>query len=173
MKIRAERTLDHSRVSAVHEAAFGRPNEARLVDLLRSSADPQLSLVAEVDDRVVGHVFFSPVTIERSPASCVAGLAPLGVDPTYQGRGVGSALVRAGIDRCPALGWNAVVLVGNSAYYARFGFVLASSVDLHYKSTALDPVFQVVGLRPGELHTIRGWVRYSEAFEGMPDPLER
>jgi putative acetyltransferase len=163
--VRSERPFDHERVFAIHEAAFDRPNEARLVSRLRAAASPQLSLVAELNGRVVGHVFFSPVSLEaESGGPGLAGLAPVGVDPEYQGRGVGSALVRAGLERCPDLGWEAVVLVGAPAYYSRFGFVLGAPLGLHYESEAHDPVFQVLELRPGALHGSRGLVRFHDVF---------
>lgn len=165
IRVRSEQPADGERVFSIQEAAFGRRDEAELVDALRASAAPQLSLVAESADRVVGHVFFSPVSIESgSEAPACAGLAPLAVHPSQQGRGVGSALVRAGLERCSELGWRAVFLVGNPAYYARFDFVLAASRGLYYESEKFDPVFQVIELEEGSLGGSRGWVRYHEAF---------
>jgi putative acetyltransferase len=165
VRVRSERHSDHERVFAIHEAAFGRPDEAHLVSRLRASVSPSLSLVAELDGRVVGHVFFSPVRIERDAGGpAVAGLAPIGVEPAYQGRGVGSALVRRGLARCRGLGWEAVVLVGAPAYYSRFGFVLAAPLGLRYEDEAHDPVFQVLELRPGALRGSKGRVRFHEAF---------
>ncbi|MFI5393943.1 MAG: GNAT family N-acetyltransferase [Candidatus Binatia bacterium] len=165
MQIRPELSADHERVFAIHETAFERSNEATLVSLLRSCTSPQLSLVAEVDGRVVGHVFFSPVFIDSSTgAPPAAGLAPLAVDPEFQGCGVGSALVRAGLRRCPELGWQAAFLVGDPAYYSRFGFVLAATLGLHYRNEAFDPVFQVVEFMTGALRACQGRVRFHDAF---------
>ncbi len=153
-------------MNAVQEAAFARPNEALLVSALRSSADLQLSLVAEVDGEIVGHVFFSPVELDSPggfPPCC--GLAPIGVHPSQQGRGVGSSLIRSGLQQCARLGWRAVFLVGNPAYYSRFGFALAAPMGLRYGSEALDSVFQVLELESGALRACSGWVRYDRAFE--------
>ena len=159
--VRNETASDHDRVAAIQQAAFGRPAEARLVAALRGSATPWLSLVAELRGEVIGHVFFSPVTLEGSEASPpVAGLAPLAVAPEVQGRGAGSALVRAGLSACLPLGWQAIFLLGDPAYYARFGFALAAPRGLRYESEAFDRGFQVLELVPGCLAGCRGWVRY-------------
>ena len=93
IEVRPEEIDDQETVYAVQAAAFGQPNEADLVVSLRRAAQPQLSLVADVAGRVVGHVFFSPVSVESSvPVPPVAGLAPLAVEPSHQGQGIGGAL---------------------------------------------------------------------------------
>lgn len=163
--IRDEVPADQGRVFAIHAAAFKRPHEAKLVDALRASARPQLSLVAEMEGEVVGHVFFSPVSIESSPsAPAVAGLAPVAVDPAHQNRGIGSALIRAGLPRCPQRGWHAVFLVGNPAYYSRFGFMLAAPSGFTYGNDLFDSVLQVFELTHGVLEGCRGRVRFHPAF---------
>jgi putative acetyltransferase len=149
----------------VHEAAFGRPDEAKLVARLRQEARPCVSLVAEAAGRVIGHVFFSSVTIEGEGLGGLAGgLAPVGVLPGEQGRGAGDALIRAGIEASRALGWQLLFVLGNPAYYGRFGFVLAAPHGLHYESHAFDAAFQVQELSAGALARTRGWVRYHPAF---------
>jgi putative acetyltransferase len=155
-------------VRALQQAAFGRAAEADLVDALRASAHPQLSLVAEHAGDVVGHVFFSPVAIEGAAAAppC-AGLAPIGVWPAAQGAGIGSALVRAGLARCPELGWRAVFLLGDPDWYARFGFEPAAPRGFHYESEAFDRGFQLRELAPGALLGCAGYVRYAEAFGAL------
>ena len=166
IQVRSERVVDHEQVFALQTAAFGQSDEAELVSALRASTHPQLSLVAELEGELVGHIFFSPVHIESSVAvsSCVA-LGPVGVLPARQGCGVGSALIRAGLDRCAESGWQAVFLVGDPAFYARFGFVLAAPRGLRYESEDFDSVFQILELRQGALQGSRGWVRFHEAFE--------
>jgi putative acetyltransferase len=165
--IRAERRDDAEAVLAVHEAAFGRPNEAELVAALRESAEPCLSLVAQLEGRLVGHVFFSPVSIEGAgsgaPACC--GLAPVGVLPAQQRLGVGSALIRTGLRACGGLGWQAVFLVGDPRYYSRFGFAPAAPRGFHYRDQAYDAALQLLELRTDALSGLRGWVRFAEAFE--------
>lgn len=166
--VREEIVADHARVDSIVEAAFERPQEAALVRALRESATPQLSLVAVLDGEVVGHVFFSPVTIEGASSSLpVGGLAPLAVDPSVQRRGAGSALVRAGLEACDALGWQAVFLLGDPAYYSRFGFELAAPRGFHYESEVFDAGFQVKEVVPGALAGHSGWVRYHEAFASL------
>ena len=168
MIVRAERAEDVRRVWTVHEAAFGRADEARLVARLRVEASPCVSLVAEAGGRVIGHVFCSPVVIEGTAAAPRAGgLAPVGVLPEAQGRGAGAALVRASLEASRALGWELLVLLGNPAYYERFGFELAAPHGLHYESHAFDRAFQAQALAPGALGRARGWAHYHPAFADL------
>jgi putative acetyltransferase len=168
LRVRPEEPRDHERVFAVQAAAFGRPAEAELVNALRAGVSPAISLVAELDGVVIGHVFFSPVTVEGAAASGPFGaLAPVGVDPAQQGRGVGAALVRAGLAACPRVGWRAVFLLGNPAYYGRFGFTLAAPRGIHYESAAFDRAFQALELAPEALRDVQGFVRYPAAFARM------
>jgi len=166
LSVRAERPEDARSVWTVHEAAFGRPGEARLVARLRQEARPCVSLVAERGGRAIGHVFFSPVTVEGASAG---GLAPVGVLPDEQGAGAGAALIRAGIEVSRALGWELLFVLGNPAYYGRFGFVLATPHGLHYESHAFDVAFQVQELAGGALARSRGWVRYHSAFAELAE----
>jgi putative acetyltransferase len=164
VRIRDEEPGDVDRTFRVVESAFGRRLEADLVDALRRSARPQLSLVAERDGLVVGHVFFSPVTLESDrPAAAAAQLSPVAVLPDYQRQGVGTALIRAGLQRCAAIGWAAVFLVGNPAYYGRFGFALAAPFGFSYPGPH-DPFLQVLELRPGALSGATGRIRTHPAF---------
>ncbi len=169
IRIRPETAADHARVRAVQEAAFGPRAEADLVAALRSSVQPQLSLVAELGDELVGHVFFSPVWIAAPScgAPAAGALAPIGVAPAHQGRGIGSALVQNGLDGCARLGFRAVFLVGDPAYYARFGFELAAPRGLHYLSSAFDAAFQVRELERGALAGWHGLVEFPQAFGAL------
>src|SRR5262249_47306005 len=102
--IEVEKVGDVAAGAAVHRAGFGQPNEATLVDRLRASAHPQVSLVARLAERVIGHIFFSPVELAGAPDLLAMGLAPVGIVPEWQRSGVGGGLVRAGLDACRALG---------------------------------------------------------------------
>jgi len=165
IEIRPEVATDHARVYEIQAAAFERRNEAELVDRLRDVAAPQLSLVAHEGDQLLGHVFFSPVTIgEPSASPAAGGLAPVAVDPARQRSGIGVALIKAGLAACPALGWQAVFLVGNPAYYSRFGFVLAAPMGFTYGDPIFDAVFQVKELTSGALEGTRGRVHFHPAF---------
>lgn len=164
-RIRAEEAADVARVGAIHRAAFGRDAEARLVDALRAGARPGLSLVAEREGVVVGHAFFSPVSVEGMPAAPPLGaLGPLAVAPAAQRQGAGAALVRAGLRACDAVGWQAVFVLGDPVYYGRLGFEPAAPLGLHYPDAALDGAFQVVELVVGALAGCRGRVHYHPAF---------
>lgn len=140
IRVRDERASDVSRIHSIQQAAFGRSAEAELVTLLRSEARPRISLVAEIREQVVDHVFFSPVEIETDSgvAPLATGLGPIGVDPDFQGRGVGAALIQAGLRHSLSVGWEAAFVLGNPAYYARFGFVPAAPLGFHYRSEAFE-----------------------------------
>lgn len=161
--IRAERMEDISAVRRVNELAFGQPNEANIVDSLRASARPYISLVAVQDEQVIGHIFFSPVTIEAEEPSAVLGLAPMAVLPEYQRQGIGSQLVREGLKECQRIGCDVVVVLGHPEYYPRFGFVPASRKGLRCQYQVPDEVFMVAELKPNAL-TARGLVKYRPEF---------
>ena len=124
--IRPEKPDDASRVRSVNELAFGQPAEADLVERLQQARTASLSLVAE-DDGVVGHILFTPVVVESTGRRVVGmGLAPMAVLPDRQRQGIGSQLVRRGLDILRERGCPFVVAVGHSEYYPRFGFEPAS-----------------------------------------------
>jgi len=128
--IRNEELADRTAVRAIIEAAFAGPDEADLVDRLRDDGDCELSLVAVEGGRVVGHVLFSKM---GAPFPAL-GLAPLAVAPDRQRSGIGSRLVRAGLERARSAGWRGVFVLGDPNYYRRFGFdaALASGFDSPY-----------------------------------------
>ncbi|HEY0101297.1 MAG TPA: N-acetyltransferase [Pyrinomonadaceae bacterium] len=162
--VRAETSKDIEAVRRVNQLAFGRAEEANLVDALRLAAHPYISLVAETGGRVAGHIFFSPVTIEtevRAPA--IFGLAPMAVLPEHQNQGIGSRLVREGLNECRRISVGAVVVLGHPAYYPRFGFVPASSKGLRCEYPVPDEAFMVTELTPGELPS-QGLVKYHPEF---------
>lgn len=163
--IRAENAEDIPAVRRVNELAFGRSNEAALVDALRAASSPQLSLVAIEDSEVVGHIFFSPVSIESDDSTSAAlGLGPLAVLPEYQNQGVGSQLVREGLRECQRVDSNVVVVIGHPEYYPHFGFIPASQKGLRSEYEVPDEVFMVAELKPGALGEQRGLVKYSPEF---------
>src|SRR5258705_8002237 len=122
MTVRTESTKDDESVRRVNELAFEQPKEADLVDALRANARPYITLVAVVDEQVVGHIFFSPVSIESENGVFTAmGLAPMAVLPEYQNQGIGSPLVREGLKAFQTPGHDIVVVLGHANYYPRFG----------------------------------------------------
>ena len=166
--VRAETAEDYPAVRQVNELAFGGSDEAVLVDKLRAVADPQISLVAIKDGQVVGHIFFSPVSIEISdPASLALGLAPMAVLPQYQKQGLGSQLVHEGLKECQRIGCNVVVVLGHPEYYPRFGFVPAKQKELRCEYAVPDEVFMVAELKPQALDGRRGLVKYLPEFSDV------
>lgn len=165
--IRRECAGDAEAVSAVNTAAFGQPDEARIVERLREHAQVYLGLVAADGDAVVGHILFTSVTLrcDQTPHPIMA-LAPMSVLPAWQRRGVGSALVREGLAACRAAGHEVVVVVGHPAYYPRFGFVRARPLGLTSEPPFPDEAFMVAELTPGALHGRRGVVVYGDELGG-------
>ncbi len=166
MLIRSERSDDRPAIAAIHTAAFGRPDEAALVAVLRGLGEPTLSLVADADFRVVGHILFTPVTIRSARFSSPAlGLAPLAVLPAHQRSGIGSELVRSGLDACRGISQSVVFVLGSPKFYARFGFEPAAPRGLRYRSSEFDAAFQVAELEPGALGNRTGDVEYLSPFD--------
>ena len=168
--LRREEPNDHAAIFAVHTAAFARPDggdvpEAKLVDALRDDSDviPALSLVALINQEVVGHVVCSRASIDASPS---VGLGPLGVLPTYQRRGVGHALMHGVLAAADALDEQAVVLLGDPGYYRRFGFQLARSLGILPTDPRWAEHLQVRPLHAwdGSLH---GTFHYARAFDDL------
>jgi putative acetyltransferase len=165
--IRPEDPTDAPAIREVNVRAFGGPEEAQIVDQLRGVADPYISLVADLDGQVVGHILFTRVTIRKGPAvSDALGLAPMAVVPERQRCGIGSSLVRAGLEACVAASETVVFVVGDPEYYGRFGFRLAAPLGLRFRSPEFDPAFQVMELGPGALQGRTGVVEYLPPFEG-------
>ena len=162
--IRSEREEDIPAIHAVNREAFPTDAEARLVDALREANRLFVSLVAEIDGGVVGHIAFSPVSLDSAPGLVGGvGLGPLAVLPDWQGRGVGSRLVRNGLAECTRLGYAYVVLLGAPGYYHRFGFSPASGFGLGNEYGAGDE-FMALALREGRLPELPGIVHYSPEF---------
>jgi putative acetyltransferase len=162
--IRAEQPGDWVAVHRVNEAAFETHLEVNLVDALRQQEPAVLSLVAAHDEAVVGHIMFSPVSLSEHPGLRIMGLAPMAVAPPHQRSGIGSALVRAGLERCKELGFGAVVVLGHPEYYPRFGFSPASRFGIGCEYDVPDDVFMMLELQPGFLDGTSGVIRYHDAF---------
>jgi putative acetyltransferase len=166
--IRGERPEDIAEIHEVHELAFGRPAEGDLVDVLRAKRKATLSLVAVEDDRIVGHIFFSPVTIGAGDRELPAvGLAPMAVLPERQRQGIGAQLVKTGLLECRNAGYDCVVVLGHPTYYPRFGFVPASQYGLKSEYAVPDEAFMVLTWHEGVLKDRGGVVRYQPEFGGV------
>jgi putative acetyltransferase len=170
--IRPEQPGDREIVRQVHEEAFSGEGEARLVDQLRADPQfiPELSLVAECNHEVIGHILFFPVSIAATAGPVPAlSLAPLGIRTAYQRKGVGSALTWHGLSECTRLGHRMVICVGHPQFYQRFGFVPARAPGLELPFPAPDEVFLVRELVQDAMKGVTGIVRYPDAFSAVTD----
>ena len=167
MLIRAEKENDRDAVYAVNVSAFETPSEANLVVDLLEQAQPVVSLVAEDNGEVVGHIMFSPVSLSGYPDLKAMGLAPMAVTPEHQRKGIGSALVRAGIEQCKQLGFTAVVVLGHPEYYPRFGFLPSSRFGIDSEYEVPEDVFMAIELQPGALSGKTGRVKYHAVFSNV------
>lgn len=165
MVIRPESPEDFSAVRHVIELAFGQPAEADLVEKLRRTCADALSLVAE-DSEVVGHVLFTPVTIDGTePPVLGMGLAPLAVRPDRQRQSIGSQLVRRGLEVLRDRGCPFVVVLGHPEYYPRFGFERAAKYGLHSQWHGVpDAAFMVVVFDAPAMARASGVAQYSDEF---------
>jgi putative acetyltransferase len=166
MMIRPERPEDASPVRRVNELAFGQPVEADLVERLRQTCTNSLSLVAE-DATMVGHILFTPVVVESAARRVLGmGLAPMAVVPDRQRQGIGSQLVRRGLDILRERGRPFVVVVGHPAYYPRFGFEPASRHGLASQWEGVpDAAFMVLILDVHAMAGVSGVAKYREEFD--------
>jgi len=165
--IRAEEQRDWAAVHAVNVSAFETSAEANLVDALRDQADPLVSIIAEDNGVIVGHIMFSPVSLSGHLELRIMGLAPMAVAPEYQRKGIGSALVRAGLEGCKQLGFGAVVVLGHPAYYPRFGFSSSARFGIGCEYNVPEEVFMVVELQAGFLEGASGKIKYHTAFSDV------
>lgn len=162
LQVRTELRGDQGAIHALHAASFPTSAEADLIDRLRSAGRLSVSLVAALDGVIVGHVAFSPVTVAGGHRG--AGLGPVAVLEAKRRQGMAGQLIEAGLKECRAAGFEFVVVLGDPAYYGRFGFEPAPQHGLRDEFGGGD-AFQVVGLSPGGIPTGQGLVRYAPEFD--------
>jgi putative acetyltransferase len=167
MQIRTETENDQSSVRKLNELAFDGSAEANLVDGLRRNAKPIVSLVAEDDGEIVGHIMFSPVAHSTDAELKLMGLAPMAVMPVQQRSGIGSALVEAGLESCKELQIDGVVLLGHPHYYPIYGLLPSSKYGIVSEYDVPEEVFMVLELRPGALQGKSGRVHYHPEFGNL------
>lgn len=163
MIIRFEQRGDAGHIRDVHLDAFDSDSEANIVDSLRRSSENLISLVAEEDGKIIGHILFSPVALD--PEVKVMGLAPMAVVKKWQRKGVGSKLVEKGLEVCKDAGCDGVVVLGHPEYYPQFGFVPAANFEISSDYDVPLEVFMALELKPGSLKENPGTARYHRAFD--------
>ena len=168
MNIRPETSADFPAIWRVNFEAFDRPAEADLVNVLRAEGVATISLVAEQDGEIVGHILFSPVQVDDVENHWTAiGLGPMAVAPSFQRRGIGSALVREGLSACRAAGHEVVFVLGHPPFYPKFGFRPTEPEGIRWEKEVPAEVFMVCEAQPGSLRGRRGVVRYHPSFDGV------
>ena len=124
------------------------------MDLVRRRDEPVISLVAVDSDQVVGHILFSPVSIESS-------------QQTHRAVGIGRQLIQEGLQVCRQAGYEIVVVLGHPSYYPRFGFMLAREQGIHWEQEVPGDAFMVMELKPGALQGCQGTARYLPEFMSL------
>lgn len=165
IQIRSETSDDFVAINNLLEKAFGQPNEAGLVDNFRKSDSfiPELALVAQQSNQIIGHIVFTHIHIETKTNNKnipALALAPMAVIPAMQNKGIGSALVRKGLILCREVGHQIVIVLGHEKYYPKFGFLPASKYNITPPFEAPDEAFMALALQPNTLKFIFDGVLY-------------
>jgi putative acetyltransferase len=167
IKVRPETDVDIPGIRRVVEAAFTRPTEANLVDLCRERGKAALSLVAIEADQIMGHILFTPVELDPPhPGWKGLGLGPVAVLPEFQRTGIGSRLITIGLEIFRQHGYDFIVLLGDPAYYCRFGFIPGREFGL-LSDYGYGDEFQVRELVPGVLRGAKATVKYVPEFKEL------
>jgi putative acetyltransferase len=165
IETRLEKPGDEGAIRLVNEQAFGGAAEANLIDALRERNGCVLSMVAVENSQIVGHILFCLVTIGNAdPPFQAVGLGPMAILPSHQRKGIGSQLLKEGLDECRRGGYDVAVVVGHADFYTRFGFVPAKKRNLQCEFDAPEDAFMVLELRENALEGIEGLVRYPPEF---------
>jgi putative acetyltransferase len=165
MHIREEKPSDIDNIREINSEAFETIAEANLVDALRTSGCTRISLVAETENGLVGHILFTPVDLSGCENNLkMMGLAPMAVKSQFQNKGIGSKLVQEGLKRCQFSGYDAVVVLGHSDYYPRFGFEPAVRFCIKSEYEVPDDVFLIIELKPNTLTGYKGVIKYQDEF---------
>jgi putative acetyltransferase len=166
MIIRPENSEDIDDIHALNELAFGQPQEANIVDKLRNNCEGLLSLVAIENEKIVGHILFSPAVIEGQHGIIKGmGLAPMAVLPEMQRQGIGTQLVKTGIENLKKTQCPFIVVLGHPEYYPRFGFERASLYGIKCQWEGIpDEVFMILWLDKSATPPVSGLAKYREEF---------
>ena len=165
MNIRKEKDSDKEKIWKVNAEAFESEAEANLVNALRDSGISFISLVAEEDEGIIGHILFTPVELIGDAAGLkLMGLAPMAVLPKLQRKGIGSQLVKTGIENCATQGYDAIVVFGHPEYYPKFGFVPSVKYGIKSEYDVPDETFMILELKESSLRDKNGIIKYHAAF---------
>ena len=166
--VRPETAADFEPIREVLLDAFPEPLEADLVEALRQDAEGCISLVAEEAGQIVGHIMFSPVTLEeKTVVYKMAGLAPMAVRSSHQNKGIGSKLVEEGLKVCLAEGYRVVVVLGHPEYYPRFGFEVSTQFGLKSQYDVPEEVFMAQVLGDTTVPDLAGTIVYHACFQAL------
>ena len=165
IQIREEEPPDIAAIREVCDQAFGQPQEGEVVDSLRRNCEDLLSLVAVDQRQVVGHIFFSPVTVDSGEKPILGmGLAPMAVLPEFQRQGTGAELISVGIAMLKQKECPFIIVLGHADYYPRFGFERASQYGIQSEWDVPDDAFMVLVLDDAKMEGISGVARYRPEF---------
>lgn len=171
LKIRPETPSDYPAIAEVNDLAFGQPNEGKLIENLRKNQKfvPELSLVAEVNGKIVGHILFFPIKIKSAggKGKDTISLAPLAVLPDFQNQGIGGELIKEGLKACQKNGYDSVVVLGHPEYYPKFGFEPTGKWGIRDPFGAPAEAFMALELKRGSLEDISGIAEYPEEFNDV------
>jgi len=171
LKIRQENRDDIKEIYEINSLAFGQENEAKLVDLLRDSATfvPELSLVATIDNKLVGHILFTKIKItdDKQNEFDSLALAPMAVRPDNQKSGIGGQLIRVGLDKARELNFKSVIVLGHRNYYPKFGFVPTSKWNIKSPFDVPTEAFMGIELTKNGFKDVSGTVNYPKEFDTL------
>jgi putative acetyltransferase len=164
--IRKEEEKDHKQIFEVNKLAFQQENEGKLIEKIRKNENfiPELSIVAEIDNRIVGHILFSKIKIVGKSVYESLALAPMAVIPEFQRKGIGSELVKKGINKAKKLGFDSIIVIGHKEYYPKFGFQNASRWNIKCPFEVPDEVFMAIELTEKAFEGKAGTVEYPDEF---------
>ncbi len=166
MIIRQENPEDIDDIHTLNERAFGQPQEANIIDKLRNNCEGFLSLVAIENEKIIGHIFFSPAVIEGQRSIIKGmGLAPMAVLPEMQRQGIGTQLVKTGIENLKEMQCPFIIVLGHPEYYPRFGFERASLYGIKCQWEGIpDEAFMVLWLDKSTMNPVSGILKYRNEF---------
>lgn len=161
IEIREERAEDVAAIRDVNKRAFEQDHEGKIVEELRANGAALLSLVATLDDQVVGHIMYSPITVGELTG---AALGPMAVLPEHQGQGIGTKLVGVGNMKLNNAGWPFIIVLGHANYYPRFGFKPARDLGITCEWKVPEDVFMVLVLDQAKMQGVSGLAKYRHEF---------